>query len=58
MARRAAATEITSGVCSFCQGESEDFLPVVNSPRVGVCGYTGEDEEEDEEWDDEEEDEL
>lgn len=25
-----------------CEGE-EFFLPVVNSPRMGVCGYTGED---------------
>lgn len=23
-------------------GEKESFLPVVNSPRMGVCGYTGE----------------
>jgi len=22
-------------------GEGESFLPVVNSPRMGVCGYTG-----------------
>ena len=22
-------------------GEDESFLPVVNSPRMGVCGYTG-----------------
>jgi hypothetical protein len=22
-------------------GEDEGFLPVVNSPRMGVCGYTG-----------------
>jgi hypothetical protein len=22
-------------------GEAESFLPVVNSPRTGVCGYTG-----------------
>jgi hypothetical protein len=22
-------------------GEEEAFLPVVNSPRMGVCGYTG-----------------
>jgi hypothetical protein len=42
----------TNAYCSTCTGEDEDFLPVVNSPRVGVCGYTGEegdDEEEDEE---------
>jgi hypothetical protein len=24
-----------------CDGE-ESFLPVVNSPRMGICGYTGE----------------
>lgn len=31
---------------------SDELLPMVNSPRVGVCGYTGEyDEEED--WDEE-----
>lgn len=23
-------------------GDGESFLPVVNSPRMGVCGYTGE----------------
>jgi predicted RNA-binding Zn-ribbon protein involved in translation (DUF1610 family) len=23
-------------------GEDEGFLPAVNSPRMGVCGYTGE----------------
>lgn len=23
-------------------GDEESFLPVVNSPRMGVCGYTGE----------------
>lgn len=23
-------------------GEEESFLPIVNSPRMGVCGYTGE----------------
>ena len=31
--------------CDKCAGshkcDSEMFLPVVNSPRVGVCGYTG-----------------
>ncbi|GAC1614362.1 MAG: hypothetical protein NVS4B7_06420 [Ktedonobacteraceae bacterium] len=32
--------------------EYEDsFLPIVDSPRVGVCGYTGEDY--DDEWDEE-----
>ncbi|HEY1350481.1 MAG TPA: hypothetical protein VGF67_12735 [Ktedonobacteraceae bacterium] len=38
----------------------DELLPVVNSPRTGICGYTGEEDEEDwddEEWDDEEEDE-
>ncbi len=24
-----------------CDYELDEFLPVVNSPRVGVCGYTG-----------------
>lgn len=33
-----------------------ELLPVVNSPRVGVCGYTG-GEEEDSAWDDEEDEE-
>lgn len=32
-------------LCETCAKEhecgSEMFLPVVNSPRVGVCGYTG-----------------
>jgi hypothetical protein len=23
-------------------GEEESLMPVVNSPRMGVCGYTGE----------------
>lgn len=37
----------------------DELLPVVNSPRVGVCGYTGEADEEDwegeeDEWEDEE----
>lgn len=38
----------------------DDLLPIVNSPRTGICGYTGEDEEEwefeemDEDEDDEE----
>ena len=38
-----------TGACLFCskhagqhECDAEDaFLPVVNSPRVGVCGYTG-----------------
>ncbi len=31
-------------LCEECAGErdEEGFLPVVNSPRMGVCGYTGE----------------
>lgn len=35
-------------LCEACAGKhecgDEMFLPVVNSPRVGVCGYTGRDE--------------
>jgi hypothetical protein len=31
--------------------EPDELLPLVNSPRTGVCGYTGEEEEE---WEDEE----
>jgi hypothetical protein len=34
--------------CFFCdkcgkkhKSHDEMFLPVVNSPRMGVCGYTG-----------------
>jgi len=29
--------------CGDCVGDDEDegFLPVVNSPRIGVCGYCG-----------------
>lgn len=34
----------------------ESFLPIVNSPRVGVCGYTG-DYEFGDEWDEDEEEE-
>ena len=39
--------------------EEEGLLPIVNSPRVGVCGYTGGDNmwEVDDDWDEEEEDE-
>jgi len=70
------ATKIAAGyyyagygaLCDSCAkkpknlGEFEDsFLPIVNSPRVGVCGYTGpydpSDWEEEEYEDDEEEDE-
>lgn len=52
--------------CARKRGEDEMLLPIVNSPRVGVCGYTGdagyivlgeeedfEDEDEDEEYLDE-----
>jgi hypothetical protein len=51
----------TNAYCSKCAGRSEDFLPVVNSPRVGVCGYVGGRwdgyvEEDDEEDNDEDED--
>ncbi len=37
------STEEEEAVCKKCaKGEEEEgFLPVVNSPRVGVCGYTG-----------------
>jgi hypothetical protein len=27
--------------CDDGSGEGEYWMPVVNSPRVGVCGYTG-----------------
>jgi hypothetical protein len=37
--------EGTGWVCEECAGKHECgedmFLPVVNSPRVGMCGYTG-----------------
>jgi len=40
---------IYSGPCLYCDkhapahecADEDAFLPVVNSPRVGVCGYTG-----------------
>lgn len=32
----------TKHVAAHACGEPEVFLPVVNSPRMGVCGYTGE----------------
>ena len=56
-------------VCETCAKTNreefeESLLPIVNSPRVGVCGYTGNDEavemeewDEDEEFDDEEDEE-
>lgn len=34
---------------------SEELLPIVNSPRVGICGYTGDADVE--EWDEEDEEE-
>jgi len=64
------ATKVASGyydvgdgaLCDACARtklkEYEDsFLPIVNSPRVGVCGYTGDAYADGEEidWDDEEE---
>jgi len=64
------ATKVASGyydvgegaLCDACARTSlkeyEDFfLPIVNSPRVGVCGYTGDSEGEEIDWDDEEDDE-
>jgi len=48
-----------TALCKDCAEKSEDIeglLPLVNSPRVGVCGYSGYDEfEEDEEEEEEEE---
>jgi hypothetical protein len=53
-------------LCDTCKLEGdeknyfsgEELLPIVNSPRVGVCGYTGgADVWVDEEWDEEENDE-
>lgn len=37
---------------------AEELLPIVNSPRTGICGYTGEEDEDwdDEEWDEDEDD--
>ncbi|MGH2510093.1 MAG: hypothetical protein ACRDHZ_22160, partial [Ktedonobacteraceae bacterium] len=43
-----------SGLCdehAQKQDDPEELLPVVNSPRVGVCGYTG-DVGEDDVWED------
>ena len=38
--------ENTGWLCDECASkhdtDEEMFLPVVNSPRVGMCGYTGE----------------
>lgn len=61
------ATQVESGgyynvaeeaYCDECaRKERVDTLPIVNSPRVGVCGYTRDAEwSGGEEWDDEEED--
>jgi len=65
------ATKIASGyyyvedgaLCDECSKsnlkEYEDmFLPIVNSPRVGVCGYTGDADEREFDWDDEDEEEY
>jgi hypothetical protein len=62
------ATEIAAGyyyvedgaLCDACAKTNlkeyeEMFLPIVNSPRVGVCGYTGDADEDEFDWDDEEE---
>lgn len=46
--------------CDDCakKAKEDGWLPIVNSPRVGVCGYTGEVEwSEEDEWDEDEEDE-
>lgn len=38
--------------------DAEMMLPIVNSPRVGICGYAGDVEFEEEEWEeDDDEDE-
>jgi len=49
-------------LCDVHAKESEypdELLPIVNSPRTGICGYTGEEDEEwdAEEWEDEEDEE-
>ena len=62
------ATKVASGyydvedgaLCDNCAKTNlkefeESFLPIVNSPRVGVCGYTGDADGEEIDWDDEEE---
>jgi hypothetical protein len=48
-------------LCDTHAEESEDpdeLLPIVNSPRTGICGYTGDEDEdwEAEEWDEDEDD--
>ena len=48
-----------TALCEVHAAKSEnadELLPIVNSPRTGICGYTGDDEEWDDE-DDEDEDE-
>jgi hypothetical protein len=42
--------------CDACSKKAKEdgWLPIVNSPRVGVCAYTGEDElDEEDEWEEE-----
>lgn len=42
-----------AGLCESCaqkQKYPDELLPVVNSPRVGVCGYTGDSDEGEEGW--------
>lgn len=46
------AEAVLCQVCAQKQEYPDELLPVVNSPRVGVCGYTGEYEED--EWEEEE----
>ena len=43
--------------CDACakKAREDGWLPIVNSPRVGVCGYTGEDQAGEGEWDEDEE---
>ena len=46
--------------CDKHAEEAEDMytmLPIVNSPRVGVCGYTGDAEYEEGEWEEDDDDE-
>ena len=43
--------------CDKHAEEAEDLytmLPIVNSPRVGICAYIGDAEFEDREWEDDE----
>lgn len=49
-----------AGLCDDCAQKQEypdELLPMVNSPRVGVCGYTGDTDDEWEEFEEEEEEE-